>query len=335
MLWKPKKLGAKELTEQELAADKKKLQKDRSLRNRKKSTVFKQLLHRPLLLCSVESVSRVFKRVAMSKGGFSGKGLFATIRISLLSMTTGRKKQCNFKYEDQVDLFLARMQQEFPEIKTVSEAAEKRLEEAERAREQKPEVPLCGMALKEVERLECAKEYLEKQPVLFAEFSNAARKNGPMSRQSLIINGVRFSLPYLALQRLCLAWLPEIPGTVCGLVCIVWYSRYLPFSGANVMPTSRNNRKAIEKRLETAEAQVAECKSHCPKELTVPSRYLHPVTLSRMIRLIREGRASDEKEALEQVKEDLKQLNASVQVSQEEYDEIMAVKPLFLIHDYQ
>ena len=91
-------------------------------------------------------------------------------------MTTGRKKQCNFKYEDQVDLFLARMQQEFPEIKTVSEAAEKRLEEAERAREQKPEVPLCGMALKEVERLECAKEYLEKQPVLFAEFSNAARK---------------------------------------------------------------------------------------------------------------------------------------------------------------
>lgn len=31
----------------------------------------------------------------------------------------------------------------------------------------------------------------------------------------------------------------------------------------------------------------------------------------------------------------MKQLNASVQVSQEEYDEIMAVKPLFLIHDYQ
>lgn len=336
MLWKPKKLGAKELTEQELAADKKSCRKIGPCGIGKKALYLNSFYIDRCYYVPVESVSRVFKRVAMSKGGFSGKGLFATIPYLVVVYDNGQEKQCNFKYEDQVDLFLARMQQEFPEIKTVSEAAEKRLEEAERAREQKPEVPLCGMALKEVERLECAKEYLEKQPVLFAEFSNAARKKRTYEQTK----------PYYKWGALLFTVL-GIAALVSGLASLksqasfaVWFVLFgiagiFLFSGANVMPTSRNNRKAIEKRLETAEAQVAECKSHCPKELAVPSRYLHPVTLSRMIRLIREGRASDEKEALEQVKEDLKQLNASVQVSQEEYDEIMAVKPLFLIHDYQ
>ena len=35
------------------------------------------------------------------------------------------------------------------------------------------------------------------------------------------------------------------------------------------------------------------------------------------------------------MKADLKALNADVQVSQEEYDEVVAVKPLFLLSDYQ
>ena len=163
MLWKPKKLGAKELTEQELAADKKSCRKIGPCGIGKKALYLNSFYIDRCYYVPVESVSRVFKRVAMSKGGFSGKGLFATIPYLVVVYDNGQEKQCNFKYEDQVDLFLARIQQEFPEIKTVSEAAEKRLEEAERAREQKPEVPLCGMALKEVERLECAKEYLEKQ----------------------------------------------------------------------------------------------------------------------------------------------------------------------------
>ena len=35
------------------------------------------------------------------------------------------------------------------------------------------------------------------------------------------------------------------------------------------------------------------------------------------------------------MKTDLKALNADVQVEQEEYDEVVAVKPMFLISDYQ
>jgi hypothetical protein len=35
------------------------------------------------------------------------------------------------------------------------------------------------------------------------------------------------------------------------------------------------------------------------------------------------------------MKEDLKKLNASVTVSQKEYDEVVVVKPMFLVENYQ
>ena len=58
-------------------------------------------------------------------------------------------------------------------------------------------------------------------------------------------------------------------------------------------------------------------------------------TPSRMIRILREGRAQSADEALEVLKSDLKALNADVQVSQEEYDEVVAIKSMFLLSDYQ
>ena len=52
-------------------------------------------------------------------------------------------------------------------------------------------------------------------------------------------------------------------------------------------------------------------------------------------RILREGRAQSADEALEVLKSDLKALNADVQVSQEEYDEVVAIKSMFLLSDYQ
>ena len=54
-----------------------------------------------------------------------------------------------------------------------------------------------------------------------------------------------------------------------------------------------------------------------------------------MIRVLREGRAQSVGEALNVMKKDLKALNASVQVEQEEYDEVVAIKPMFLLWDYE
>ena len=72
-----------------------------------------------------------------------------------------------------------------------------------------------------------------------------------------------------------------------------------------------------------------------PKDFPLPARYAHPVVLTRMIRVLREGRAQTADEALDVVKRDLKALTADVQVEQWEYDEVVAVKPMFLLSDYQ
>ena len=72
-----------------------------------------------------------------------------------------------------------------------------------------------------------------------------------------------------------------------------------------------------------------------PEHFPLPARYAHPVVLDRMIRVLREGRAQSIEEALTVVKADLKALNADVQVSQEEYDEVVAIKPMFLVSDYE
>lgn len=54
-----------------------------------------------------------------------------------------------------------------------------------------------------------------------------------------------------------------------------------------------------------------------------------------MIRVIREGRAESSDEALAVLKKDLQALNSSVEVSQRDYDEVVAIKPMFLCMDYR
>ena len=83
---------------------------------------------------------------------------------------------------------------------------------------------------------------------------------------------------------------------------------------------------------EEAQANLAHV---LPDDFPLPARYAHPVVLTRMIRILREGRAQSADEALEVLKPDLKALNADVQVSQEEYDEVVAIKSMFLLSDYQ
>ena len=70
-------------------------------------------------------------------------------------------------------------------------------------------------------------------------------------------------------------------------------------------------------------------------DFPVPAYYAHPVVLTRMADIIREGRAETIPNALQVLKEDLKALNSSVMVEQEEYDEVVAIKPMFLVMDYQ
>lgn len=105
------------------------------------------------------------------------------------------------------------------------------------------------------------------------------------------------------------------------------------FAGANVLPTSKNNRKYIENQLSRAIEQMEEYIRKYP-EFPIPAHYAHPIVLQRMQEIMREERAKTIPEALQVLKSDLKALNSDVVVEKEEYDEIVAIKPMFLVMDY-
>jgi hypothetical protein len=66
-------------------------------------------------------------------------------------------------------------------------------------------------------------------------------------------------------------------------------------------------------------------------DFPVPAHYAHPIVLKWMQDILAEDRAKDSAGALEILKEDLRKLDSSVTVDQETYEEIMAIKPLFLV----
>ena len=77
----------------------------------------------------IDAVRRVFKRVAMSQGGFTGKGAFGTIPYLVVEYDDGQEKQCTFKREEDVDLLLAHLAAVHPEIPGLSRDGERRLAE--------------------------------------------------------------------------------------------------------------------------------------------------------------------------------------------------------------
>lgn len=106
------------------------------------------------------------------------------------------------------------------------------------------------------------------------------------------------------------------------------------FAGANVFPTSKNNKNYIEKQLAESISQMEEYIRVYP-DIPVPAHYAHPIVLKRMQEIMKEGRARNIPEALQVLKKDLKALNSSVVVEKEEYDEVVAIKPMFLVMDYK
>ncbi len=229
-------------------------------------------------------VTRVFKRVAMSKGGFSHKGIFASIPYLVVEYDGGEEKQCTYKYEEQVDQLLACLKRTHPEIKQVSAAAEERLAE----REQPPKPELTQDAVDALRVLKEAKAVLEKRSDLYLELSKSAR----------------------AKRQLFLKAAQRRGGAV--------KAKEQP-----ILDRAKQAQKEMEQFLSGYE------------NFPLPARYAHPVVLRRMERVIEAGRAVTPEQALEAVKADLKPLNSSVEVSQEEHDEVVAVKAMFLNEDYR
>lgn len=281
------------------------------------------------------SVRRVFKRVAMSKGGFTGKGIFGSMPYLVVEYGEGTEVQCNFKREEDVDLLLACLEETHPEIPRVSRAAERRLAEKaarEAARYLKTLTPEAEAARTQ---LESARALLNRRPELGVRLAGAAKAKRVSDRANPAWKWVALAIVLLGAAALLYGLYTLFSGDRSGVYfTLLGLGGVFLFSGAQVLPTARNSRRAVTAEWEAARAAM-EGYLEGTADFPVPAHYAHPIVLERMIRILREGRAQTCAQALETLKADLRALNSSVQVEQEEYDEVVCIKPLFLLCDYQ
>ena len=338
MIFKPAQLGMAKLDQQELVEDRKSCKKIGPCGVGKKALYLNSFYIDRRYYLPYGSISRVFKRVAMSSGGFTGKGMFASMAYLVVEYDGGKQKQCNFKDERDVDKLLEVLAKEQPQIPLLSEAGEQALQkkEAEKAARKLPE--LTDEAKHSVTVLRKAKEYLEEKPELAEELSAAERRKRAQLQSKPVYKYVALIISLFGVVSAAYGIQSIInhTGNYGIYFALFGFAAIFLFSSYNMMPTAHNNRNAIMKRADRAEAAMAEyIKAYPGGNFPVPDIYAHPVVLKQMTDALQEGRAVTLPEALEAVKNRLKEVNADVQVEQEEYDEIVQIKAMFLNHDYQ
>ena len=338
MIFRPAQLGMAKLDRLELEQDKKACRKIGPCGVGKKALYLNSFYIDRRYYLPYGSISRVFKRVAMSSGGFTGKGMFASMAYLVVEYDGGKQKQCNFKDERDVDRLLEVLAKEQPQIPLLSEAGEQALQkkEAEKAARKLPE--LTDEAKHSVTVLRKAKEYLEEKPELAEELSAAERRKRAQLQSKPVYRYVALAIFVFGIVSAAygLYAVTNHVGNYGIYFALFGFAAVFLFSSYNMLPTARNNNNAIMKRADKAEAAMAEYVKHYPNgAFPVPSCYAHPIVLKQMTDAIEEGRAVTVPEALDAVEKRLQALNADVQVEQEEYDEVVVIKAMFLNHDYQ
>ena len=333
---RPQRLGKDTLPENELKEDKKSCHKFGPCGVGQKAIYLNSFYIDRQYYVPMKSVKRVFKRIAMSKGGFTGRGVFATLPYLVVEFDDSRQKQCNFKHEEDVDRILAYIEDNFPDIPLHSEAAEQKLREKERNLEKKRLAGnISDTARNNISILDNAIKYLHKDSDLYLNLSQSAKKKRVYDRSNPAYKWVALAITIIGLGAFFYGVYSVITHAGFGIYFLLFgLAAIFLFSGASVLPTSKNNKHYIEKQLVRSIDDMQRYIKTYP-DFPVPAHYAHPVVLKRMQDILKDKRAETMSEALEVLKNDLKALNSSVVVEQEEYDEIVAIKPMFLVMDYK
>lgn len=335
MLFKPTCLSDTALGAEELKKDKKACLKTGPCGLGEKAIYLNSFYIDRCYYVPIERVNRVYKRVALSKGGFSGKGMFASIPYLVVEYDNGKEKQCTFKDEGHVDALLAALKKSHPEIPQVSVAAQKRLDERAEALVNRDQFEFTDEEQKLVDVLHAAEEYLELDETLYTQLSFSAKRKRSYQTTSPSYRWTAMFITIFGMISLAYGVYSLISHGDFGIYFTLFgFAAVFLFAGYSVLPTARNNKTVIYKHYDDSLAKMTEFLAR-KASFPVPARYAHPVVLQRMVRVIGEHRAASIEEALEVVKADLKALTPDVQVEQEEYDEVVAVKPLFTVQDYK
>ena len=333
MSFAPVRLGNTVLEAETAAADRKSCRRFGPCGVGEKALYLNDLLIDRHFYVGFGSVRRVFKRVAMSQGGFSGKGAFGSIPYLVVQYDDGQEKQCTFKREEDVDELLAYLGQVHPEIPRLSVGGEQRLAKKAQQEASRYLKELTPQAQSVREELERARKFLSGYPELTAQLAAAAKAKRINEHTNPAYRWVALAIVLAGAAALVYGIISWRGGSDFGVYFALFgFASVFFFSGAHVLPTAKNNRRAVERAWDEAQAAMANV---LPEDFPLPARYAHPIVLDRMIRILREGRAQSKEEALDVLKADLRALTADVQVEQEEHDEVVVIKPLFLVSDYQ
>ena len=134
MIFAPARLGSVTLDNETLAADKKGCRRFGPCGVGEKALYLNSFFIDRHYYVALSSVRRVFKRVAMSKGGFTGKGAFGSIPYLVVEYDGG-EKQCNFKHEEDVDNLLAHLARVCPDLPLQSRKVEQHMAQQRAERE--------------------------------------------------------------------------------------------------------------------------------------------------------------------------------------------------------
>lgn len=332
MIFAPVRLGETSLNAEAVAEDKKSCKRFGPCGVGKEALFLNSYFIDRRYYVAFSSVRRVFKRVAMSQGGFSGKGAFGAIPYLVVQYDGGKEKQCTFKREEDVDAMLAYIGKVHPEIPTLSAGGEQRMQEKAEKEAKRYLDELTPEAQRAKEELEKAKKFLSGYPELTNQLSKAARAKRVNQHTNPAYRWVALAIVLAGAAAMVYGIISWRNGGDFGMYFALFGFAAIFFFPARTCCLRRRTTKAVACAWEEAQANLAHV---LPDDFPLPARYAHPIVLTRMIRILREGRAQSADEALEVLKTDLKALNADVQVEQEEYDEVVAIKSMFLLSEYQ
>lgn len=280
----------------------------------------------------IEAIERVYKRVAMSKGGFSGRGMFASLSYLVVEYDGGKEKACLIRKEWKLDEALSEIRKRFPNLPTMSKRAEEKLRSEEEEEKAKLLPKLSEEAEKAVFEIEEADKILQEREELYKNLALQAKQE----------RMVQSTNPYYRY----FAWLLFFGGLLCLLSAGVFYKNgdqshaivlfgfflMLFLVGFRVRPTGRQNKEEVEREYEES---IRKMRDSLPEDFPLPAQYAHPLCLLWMKQNILEGKAETFLSSYELLKKELKELDSTKEVTQKVYDRLIVIKPMFLAHGYR
>jgi len=281
-----------------------------------------------------ESVTNVFRRVAVSPG--SGKGFMTPILYIVVRCDDGKEYQCSFRYIQDADKMMDRLGREHPEISLLSPSAEKEKEEKEKREEAVQSQPLSADAAHAVRVLEDAGWVLEKRPALTTALAGTARVKRTLDNIKPAYTAIAFGVLIGGLVLILAGIAVRLMGgnaSIAVVLALAGAAMMFVMGNSKVLPTPKRNRKALQRDYTNAVNNMAAYLKG-EKNFPLPAWYAHPYVAQRMIRIIKEHRADSVEGAMTVLKEDLKKMDNTVALTGDDYTQVVTIKPLFLVRDY-